>query len=166
VYKGGTGADIIKVSGAGTATITAGAGADTITLKLTDASAQTIVESTAGASTTTAYDTVTNFQMVATNGDLLKFASTTVLSGIDLGAGWTITTGVATKSGATVGDFIAAADTAVAAGVVAFNDGTNMWVAYSDGTAPVTTSDQLVELIGITATSVSATVGAGVIGIA
>jgi hypothetical protein len=161
---GGSGADTIKLMGL-VASVTGGAGADTITLSAADGKAQTIIENTAGASTTTAYDVVSNFQMVATNGDLLKFASTTLLSGTNLGTGWTITNGVAAKSGASVADFTAAAAAAVNAGVVAFSDGTNMWVAYADGTAGTTTSDQLVELVGITATAVSTTVALNTIGI-
>ena len=143
-----------------------GAGADTITLGAADGAAQTLKYDVANQSTTTAWDKVSNFQMVATNGDLLNFAGTTLLTSAQLGTGWTVSTGIATKTGATVADFIAAAAASTTAGVVAFSDGTDTYVAYSDGTAATTTSDQVVELVGlIGATSVSTTVGANVIGI-
>lgn len=161
----GAGADVIKASGL-VGTYTAGAGADTITLVAADGAAQTLKYDVANQSTTTAFDKVSNFQMVATNGDLLDFAGTTLLTSAQLGTGWTVSTGIATKTGATVADFIAAAAASTTAGVVAFSDGTDTYVAYSDGTAATTTSDQVVELVGlIGATSVSTTVGANVIGI-
>lgn len=162
----GAGADVIKAAVGVVATYTAGAGADTITLGAADGAAQTLKYDVANQSTTTAFDKVSNFQMVATNGDLLGFAGTTLLTSAQLGTGWTVSTGIATKTGATVADFIAAAAASTTAGVVAFSDGTDTYVAYSDGTAATTTSDQVVELVGlIGATSVSTTVGANVIGI-
>jgi hypothetical protein len=146
----GAGNDVIK-AGATVATITAGSGADTITLIAADGKAQTIVENVANQSTTTAFDVVNNFAGNTASGtaDQLQFASNAVLSGTVLGTGWTITNGIAVKTGATVADFTSAFSTSVSAGAVAFSDGTNTWVGYSDGTAGLTTSDQLVELVGV-----------------
>lgn len=164
----GAGADVIKAS-ALVGTYTAGAGADTITLVAADGAAQTLTLSAANASTTTAFDKISNFQMVATNGDLLDFATTVVLTQANLltgAAGWAVTTGVATKASATVADFIAAFAASTTAGAVAFSDGTNTWVGYSDGSASTTTSDVLVELVGTTGvTAISTTVAANTVGI-
>lgn len=148
-YTGGSGADTFKVSGLNTATITGGAGADIITLTAADGKNQTIDVSAANASTTTAYDIVYNFAGNTATGtaDKVKFATTTVLTSM---TGWTLTNGVATKTGATTADFIAAIAANTSAGAAAFSDGTNTWVGYSDGTAGTTTSDQLVELAGVT----------------
>lgn len=157
--KGGSGADTINFGGQ-VASITGGAAADHINLTAADGKADTLVYNVANQSTTTAYDIVSGYQMVATNADKVNFASTTLLTGSVLGTGWTITNGIATKTGATLSDYINAFSTSTTAGVSAFFDGSNTYVAYSDGTASVTTSDQVVELVGITtATAVATTTG-------
>lgn len=146
----GAGADTIKAAVGIAGTYTAGAGADTITLGAADGAAQTLKYDVANQSTTTAWDKVSNFQMVATNGDVLDFAGTTLLTSAQLGTGWTVTAkGIATKTGATVADFIAAAAASATAGLVGFSDGTDTYVAYSDGTTATTTSDQVVQLVGL-----------------
>lgn len=164
----GAGADVIKAAVGVVATYTAGAGADTIILGAADGAAQTLKYDVANQSTTTAWDKVSNFEMVATNGDVLDFATTAVLTTAQLGAtGWTVSNGIATKTGGTLAEFVTAFTAATTAGAVAFSDGTSTYVAYSDGTAATTTSDQIIELVGLTgATSVGTGTGPAVITIA
>lgn len=130
------------VAAVGGGTITGGKGADNITL---GAGVDTVNVATSGDSTTTAYDHITGFSATATNGDILTLGSTTLWTGT--AAGWTITDGVATKTNATLDDFIAAFADSTTAGVVAFAVGSNTYVLnnYSD-----TTADVLVELVGVT----------------
>lgn len=145
----GAGADIIKVGDAG-GTVTAGKGADVVTLLAAHASATNLVYA-AGDSTQTSMDLVSNFNVAGTVADKLTFTggTTTNLTSGQLGAsGWTVSSGVATKTGATLADFLAAATTASAAGVVAFDDGTNTYVVSSEGTSA--TTDSVVELVGVT----------------
>lgn len=163
--KGGSAADTITASGASgvTSTIVGGKGADSITLgTAANTTGDVINVATAGDSTTTAYDAVTAFSMSAATADILKLGSTTLLSAgaTDLGAGWSITTGVATKTGSALSDFITAFSTSTSAGVVAYSDGTDTYVGYSDGAASAA-NDVLVKLVGInTATAVSTSAGA------
>lgn len=151
-----TGAGVDTISSAALAsTIKGGAGADLITLA---ANAQTLDYTTANQTTTTAYDLVSTFGV---NSDIIDIAGTALLTAAQLGtSGWTVGTGFATKTGATLSDFITAFSTSLTAGAVAFNDGANTYVAYSDGTGAVTTSDQIVQLTGISTATAIATVGA------
>lgn len=140
---GGKGVDTITAGVKG-GTITGGLGADNITL---GAGVDTVNVATSGDSTTTAYDHITGFSATATNGDILTLGSTNPWTGT--AAGWTITDGVATKTDATLNDFIndfAGSDTA---GVVAFAVDGNTYVLKSD-TDTGTTNDVLVELVGVT----------------
>lgn len=164
--KGGSANDTIAASNeAGVvSTITGGKGADIITLGSTAANnaGDVINVATAGDSTTTAYDKVSNFNAAAANADILKLGSTTLLSGTAtdvLGTGWSLATGVASKGGATLADFIAAYSTSTTAGVVAFVVGGNTYVGYSDGLADAT-NDVLVELTGVAGITALATVAA------
>jgi hypothetical protein len=160
--KSGSGADIIKV-GDLTATITAGAGNDTITL----AASHTSVETLAFAANS-GTDTVNNWVVA---NDILDGVSTTLLISNDLGNGWTVSaTGFASKSGATAADFVAAMQAATLAngvaaakGVAAFNDGHNTWVVFTDGAA--TTTDSVIELVGVTGIAKLGTAAADTIGI-
>ena len=66
-------------------------------------------------------------------------------------SGWTVSAaGIATKTGATVADFTAAIAGSTTAALAAFSDGTNTWVGLSDGSASTTSSDHMVELVGLT----------------
>ncbi|MFS2137723.1 beta strand repeat-containing protein [Duganella sp. Dugasp56] len=155
----GAGNDIIK-GGATAETITAGKGADVITLLAGHAVVNALVVA-AGDSTQTSMDLVSNFGIAAAGGsDTLALGTTAVLTTAQMGgSGWTLTAGIATKTGATVADFLAAATTSGTAGVVAFTDGTNTYVVASEGTSA--TTDTVVELVGVTtATAVANAAGA------
>ena len=143
------------VATAGSTQIVTGTGLANITLAAAHSSTGLDV-STAAHSTTTVIDTVKNFTMTAAPGttDYLHFADTTVLVTANLNtngnSGWTVTTGIATKSGATVADFIAAiASETGAVAAAAFSDGVNTWVGHGDGAAATTSSDHMVELVGL-----------------
>ena len=143
------------VATAGSTQIVTGTGLANITLAAAHSSTGLDV-STAAHSTTTVIDTVKNFTMTAAPGttDYLHFADTTVLVTANLNtngnSGWTVTAGIATKSGATVADFIAAiASETGAVAAAAFSDGVNTWVGHGDGAAATTSSDHMVELVGL-----------------
>ena len=143
------------VATAGSTQIVTGTGLANITLAAAHSSTGLDV-STAAHSTTTVIDTVKNFTMTAGVGttDYLHFADTTVLVTANLNtngnSGWTVTAGIATKSGATVADFIAAiASETGAVAAAAFSDGVNTWVGHGDGAAATTSSDHMVELVGL-----------------
>jgi len=57
------------------------------------------------------------------------------LDSAQLGGGFGVTDGMATAAGATLADFLAAATTSTAAGVVAFTDGLDTYVVHRDGLA-------------------------------
>jgi hypothetical protein len=148
----GAGNDIIK-GGSVATSITAGKGADVITLLAGHTAVQSLVYA-AGDSTQTSMDQITNFNAAA-SGDTLGLG-TTLLSAAQLSSsGWTVTGGIATKTGATVADFLVAATTSGSAGVVAFSDGTNTYVVASEGTAA--TTDTVVELVGVTGVALTST---------
>ncbi len=150
-----TGSDVIDtlVAAVGGGKITGGKEADNITL---GAGVDTVNVATAGDSTTTNYDHITGFAATAT-GDILKLGSTDIVTSF---TGWTVNNGVAAKAGATLNDFINDFATSTTAGVVAFEFDNNTYVLNSDGTAGITDSDVLVELVGVTdVTAVSGTAG-------
>lgn len=157
---GGAGNDTIKV-GATKASITGNGGADKILLTANDGMTQIINVAVAGNSSMTSFDTVTNFQAAASGAaDQLHFASQTLLTALGgANSGWTVVNGIATKTDATVTDFLSAIQANLVSGVAAFNDGTNMWVAYADGVGTAT-ADQVVELIGLTGVVAVATAAA------
>lgn len=167
---GGKGVDTIMAGKAG-GTITGGKGADNITL----GDGVDTVNVASGDSTTTAYDHITGFK-ATTDGDILQLGSTTAVWTGSAPEGWTVSSGVATYtvSGATatLDEFISAFATSTTAGVVAFAVGTSAatyatYVLNSDGTAGITDSDVLVELVGVTGvTAVSGTAGDNTIHIA
>lgn len=157
-----TGSDVIDtlVAAVGGGKITGGKEADNITL---GAGVDTVNVATAGDSTTTNYDHITGFAATAT-GDILKLGSTSIAASV---TGWTVNNGVAAKAGATLNDFINDFATSTTAGVVAFEFDNNTYVLNSDGTAGITDSDVLVELVGVTdVTAVSGTAGDNTIHIA
>ncbi len=157
----GSGNDVIVLgSSAAIGSINGGAGADAITLGATHSGVDQI-NVTLGQSVQTAFDTVTNFNMVVS--DTLALGSTTLLDTAQLGGTWTVTTGIATNGGATLSDFLAAATTSMTSGVVAFSDGVDTYVVRSDGLASGA-ADTVVELIGVNnATEVSGSAGATII---
>lgn len=155
---GGKGVDTITAGDNG-GTITGGKEADNITL---GAGVDTVNVATAGDSTTTNYDHITDFEATAT-GDILKLGSTSIATSV---TGWTVNNGVAAKVGATLNDFINDFATSTTAGVVAFEFDNNTYVLNSDGTEG-TTDDVLVELVGVTnVTAVSTTAAVDTIHIA
>lgn len=150
------------VAAVGGGTITGGKEADNITL---GAGVDTVNVATAGDSTTTNYDHITGFATTAT-GDILQLGSTSIAT--PAVTGWTVSNGVATiDSGtATLTEFISAFTTTTT-GVVAFEFDNNTYVLNSDGTAGITDSDVLVELVGVTGvTAVSTTAATNTIHIA
>ncbi len=160
---GGKGADTI-LTGAAAATITGGKGADVITLA-TGHATQTL-NFAAGDSSLGANDVVNGYNLTT---DVIHgtSVSTALITTADIGNGFTIAAGIATKAGATVADFLAAATALTqgngvgsAPGVVGFSDGANTWVVFSDGNA-ATTNDVVVELVGVTATGFAAAAAAG-----
>lgn len=156
---GGKGVDTIT-AGAKGGTITGGLGADNITL---GAGVDTVNVATAGDSTTTNYDHITAFEAKEA-GDILQLGSTDIVTSF---TDWTVSNGVAAKVGATLNDFINDFATSTTAGVVAFEFNSNTYVLNSDGTAGITDSDVLVELVGVTGvTAVSTTAATDTIHIA
>lgn len=150
------------VAAVGGGTITGGKEADNITL---GAGVDTVNVATAGDSTTTNYDHITGFATTAT-GDILQLGSTTIATPV---TGWTVSNGVATidSDTATLTEFISAFTTTTTTGVVAFEFDNNTYVLNSDGTAGITDSDVLVELVGVTGvTAVSTTAATNTIHIA
>ncbi len=95
-------------------------------------------------------------------GDVLNFGGTAAAGNVAI-TDWTITAGVYTKTGATVADFYAAiAGAANLDGEVgAFVSGGNTYI-FAEGATTAATDDSYVVLMGIVATSVSATHGAAV----
>ena len=161
-----TGSDVIDtlVAAVGGGKITGGKEADNITL---GAGVDTVNVATAGDSTTTNYDHITGFAATAT-GDILKLGSTSIAASV---TDWVSSTGgVATYTGsgaATATNFINDFATSTTAGVVAFEFDNNTYVLNSDGTAGITDSDVLVELVGVTGvTAVSTTAATDTIHIA
>ena len=155
----GSGTDVVTggVGPVGTAhstIITAGTGSSTINLAASHSSTE-ISAAVAGQSTLAAFAAVSNFTENTTDitADYIHFANTTVLSASNLNTngatGWSVSNGVATKTGAAVADFLAAVSTETgAAGTAAFSDGSNTWVAYGAGTG-VATGSHVIELVGV-----------------
>lgn len=146
IILGGTGDDSIT-GGLGNDVLTGGAGNDTF-----------VIGAGHSGITSTLFDTITDYSngtTVATT-DTLDFAGTAVVS---LGAGlvgWTVTAGVATKVGATLTDFIAAAQLGTLAdSVVAFVSGSDTYAYFTGADAQAaTTNDALVKLVGLVGVSV------------
>ena len=160
VINTGTGNDVIKV-GDFTATISTGVGNDAITLT-SGTTVQTIDLNASGVSSTTNPTSITNFSAAATTaagGDALDFVTAAVQTSGSLGNGYTVTSGIATKAGATLADFTATVANASTAGAVGFVVGADTYVAYSDGVATATGGDHLVKLVGVNATVVTTDAG-------
>lgn len=170
----GAGNDTITLTasaGAGMAStlatvITGGKGVDTITL---GASATAVISFAAGDSgiTVATADVISG----ANAGDVLKFSSITVAqtsalaTATQLGTGWSIeaTSGLATKTNATLDDFITAAATSAKAGstgmngqLVGFVSGGDTYVFYAGTDTASNSDDGLIKLVGITADLISA----------
>lgn len=148
-YVGGSKVDAFVVK-AGEGTFTGGAGADTYDLTL------------AKGATATKFTTITDFAVENASGnvDALTLGSTAgiLISAANLGAGWTVTSGVATKAGSTLATFLTAFDTyEVASGAngdtIAYASGSDLYIAYDAD--QVTGKDVVVKLTGI------ATIGVG-----
>jgi len=138
---GGKGADSITVNSAATATLVFAAGDSGITLATADTLAGTI-----------------------NSADVLQFSSVTtstftsaIATSAQMGTGWTVsaTTGLASKTGATVTDFVAAAVAAGKAGatgmngqIVAFVSGADTYIFYAGTDTGVNTDDGLIKIVG------------------
>ena len=134
--------------GAGDDTITGGGGLDT----LTGNGGSDIFAVTDGSGTATGRVVITDFVRTATAGtnDTLVFDGTAIVWAT-AAAGWTVTTGVLTKAGASVADFYAAVSGAASGTLetAAFENGGNTYVFYA-GATNATTDDVFVELTGVT----------------
>jgi len=149
---GGALVDTITVK-AGFATITTGAGNDSV-----DVTAAT------GASATK-FTTITDFTPTAATGTVTAVKDALVIAaGVNtvlttaIAAGWTVlldpaanTSNIQFKSGATLAQFVTAASAATNAGgannVTAWSDGADLWI-YSAGASNATTDDIMVKLVG------------------
>lgn len=146
IISTGTGNDVIT-AGKGDDVITSGAGNDVIHFAAADSSI-----------TSTAFDTVTDYTngSVVNTTDKLVFDTTAGVVGVTALAGWTLNAGVATKTNATVADFIAAVQAAAygAGETYAFVSGSDTYV-YNGGAANAdTTDDTFIKLTGVAITSV------------
>ena len=155
VLTGGDAADII-IGGAGNDTITGGKGNDV----LTGGTGNDTFNFAAADSgiTSSLFDSITDYSngTVANTSDKLVFTTTAGVAGTTALAGFTLNAGVATKSGATLADFITAVQ-AVAYGAgetYAFVVGSDTYVYHGGAANADTTDDVLVKLVGVTATSV------------
>jgi hypothetical protein len=89
-----------------------------------------------------------------------------------MGSGWTVSAqGLATKTGATVADFIAAAAASGKAGaatgsagvIVGFTSGADSYIFYTGTDATANSDDGLIKLVGLTVTDLDSdgTIGSG-----
>jgi len=159
VITGGDGADVID-GGTGNDTITGGIGNDQITLGAGNDNVK--IDEADGSATASNYDTIFDYSNGTSAGttDTITYVDGAGAVGIATGmTGWTVTDGVATKTGATLADFITAAAAAdTADNVVVFWDGTNSWVYNNGGNDDTdTTDDSLIKLVGVQITSVVTT---------
>lgn len=172
VITGGALADSITLlSNSKANTITAGKGVDTVTLS--SGATGTIVFAAGDSGITTATADVING---AGTGEILKFTSITaaaetsaLATGTQLGTGWTVaTSGIATKTNATLDDFITAATAAAKAGAtgmngqaVAFVSGADTYVFAAGTDTASNADDSLVKLTGLVVGDLAATYSAG-----
>jgi len=147
-YTGGKGADALTLTG-GTYTVVFAAGDSGVSLSTADTIAGTI-----------------------NTADVLQFSSITATAqtsasatSSQMGSGWTVTntTSFATKTGATVADFVAAATAAGAAGasgmngqIVAFTSGADTYIFYAGTDSSSNADDGLVKIIGTVLTDLDA----------
>lgn len=162
VITGGALADSISVLASSKAnTITAGKGADIITLSNTTTNGDVLKFAAGDSGVTVATADVING---AGATDVLKFTSisataetSALATGSQLGTGWSVaTTGIATKTNATLDDFITAATAAAKAGAtgmngqaVAFISGADTYVFAAGTDTAANTDDGLVKLTGL-----------------
>ncbi len=108
---------------------------------------------------------ITNFH---TNSDILKVGIAGVTAphigtSSDI-TGWTVSDGFATKTGSTYSSFlasVAASTTFKANDVLAYNDGTNTYIAVGDHAAGIALGEHIIELVGVhTATALGGAGGA------
>lgn len=141
--------------GAGDDTITGGGGNDTLT---GNGGSDSFVIA-AGSGTATVPVVITDFVRTAVAGtnDTLSLAGTEAV-GADALAGWTLSSGIYTKAGATVSDFFTAAAAGFSADAVgAFEYGGNTYV-FAEGATTASTDDIYIQLTGVTGlTSLHAT---------
>lgn len=149
IISAGTGNDIVT-GGAGNDVLTGGAGNDVFNFAAADSGI-----------TSTLFDTITDYSngtVVATT-DTITFTSAAGVVGATAIAGWTINAGVASKSAATLADFVAAAQTVNTANATyAFVSGSDTYV-YNVGANGTTSTadDTMIKLVGVVGGSVVTT---------
>lgn len=141
----GTKLDNILVGGKGNDSINGGAGKDTL---IGGGGADKFYElagSLTGSPTKSNFDKIVDFVATGSSAtsDVLLLSNVALLTALP---GWTVSNGIATKSGATLQTFIAAM--ANKNKVAAFSDGANLWV-YDSVSTTSTANDVLVELVGV-----------------
>lgn len=145
IINGGTGNDVIT-GGKGNDVLTGGAGNDTFSFAAADSGI-----------TSTLFDTITDYSNGTTVGttDKIVFSTVAGIVGTSALAGFTLNNGVATKSGATLADFVTAVQgaAATAESTYAFVVGSDTYV-YNIGTTAATTDDTLIKLVGVVGASV------------
>jgi len=158
IISGGTGNDTIT-SGGGLDQLTGGGGADVFVLA-------------EGTGTASSQLVITDFGVSAVGADTLTFATAvgTNAASTTSVAGWTVSSGVYTKAGATPTDFFTALNRTSTANneVATFEYSGDTYVFFSGDTgdtgntnAPLTTDDVMIKLVGVTGvTSVATTAGA------
>lgn len=153
---GGDAADII-IAGAGADNITGGKGNDVLTGGVGN---DTFKFAAADSGiTSTLFDTITDYSngTVAGTTDTIDFTTANGVVGTSALAGFTLNNGVASKSGATLADFITAVQAGGAIGneVYAFVVGSDTYV-YSVGANDNadSTDDALIKLVGVVGVSV------------
>jgi len=145
IINGGAGNDIIT-GGKGNDVLTGGAGNDTFQFAAGDSGI-----------TSTLFDTITDYSngTVVGTTDKIVFSDGAGIVGVSPLAGFTLNNGVATKSGATLDDFITAVQgaAATAESTYAFVVGSDTYV-YNIGATAATTDDTLIKLVGVVGASV------------
>jgi len=149
IISAGTGNDSVT-GGKGNDVLTGGAGNDTFKFAAADSGI-----------TSTSFDTITDYSngTVVGTTDTIDFTSSNGVVGTTALAGFTLNAGVATKSGATVADFIAAVQAAGTANeTYAFVSGSDTYVynAGANGTTS-TADDTFIKLVGVVGVSVVTT---------
>lgn len=156
VLKGGASADHIS-GGAGDDAITSNGGLDVLT---GNGGADTFVIAD-GTGTTSSQLIITDYAPGVSGSDLLSLTGTAAASAV-AATGWTVSSGIYTKAGATVADFYAALSVSgtTALATAAFENGGNTYVFYA-GASTATSDDSFIQLTGVTGlTSVSTSAGA------
>jgi len=146
---GGKGADSVTLSAGATGTLVFAAGDSGVTLSTADSIAGTVNT-----------DEVLRFSSITATAQ-----SSATATSAQMGTGWTVdgTTSLATKTGATVADFITAATAAGSAGssgmngqLVAFTSGADTYIFYAGTDSSSNADDGLIKIVGTLLTDLDA----------